>query len=205
MKNYYTIDKLEVGIDEVGRGCLFGPVVVASVIWPKDLIDDILDSQITDSKKLSRKKRNELRYFIEENAIDFSIQFIDEKKIDKINILNATHLAMHKSLDNLNTIPELILVDGNKFNPYYHNNELIENICVIKGDLNYKSIACASILAKEYHDEYINKICNENTNYNNYDLLNNMGYGTKKHIEGINTYGLSDKHRKTFGICKQFN
>jgi ribonuclease HII len=204
MNKYYSKSKLEVGIDEVGRGCLAGPVVAAAVIWPKDINDD-LELQITDSKKLSRKKRNELRYFIEENAIDFSVAFIDEKIIDKKNIFNATQLAMHKALDKLNTIPELILVDGDKFKPYIYNNDIIENICIIKGDLHYKSIACASILAKEYHDDYIKKICETNISYNNYDLLNNMGYGTKKHIDAIKKNGIIEIHRKTFGICKLYN
>tara|TARA_Y100000022_G_C13157693_1_gene332475 strand:- start:93 stop:701 length:609 start_codon:yes stop_codon:yes gene_type:complete len=200
MNNFYDKNKLEVGLDEVGRGCLAGPVVVSAVIWPKDLEHE-LNNEIKDSKKLSKKKRDTLRHFIEENAIDFSVAFVDEKTIDKINIFNSTQLCMHKALEQLNVIPELILVDGNKFKPYYHNNELIENICIVKGDDLYKSIACASILAKTYRDEYMNKLC-ENNDYKKYDFENNKGYGTKTHIDAINKYGITNIHRKSFGICK---
>ena len=194
-----------------GFGCVFNPSIKCKNKKTKKnhvsklMLTKLAEDEIKDSKKLSRKKRNKLRHFIEENAIDFSVSFINNKIIDDINIFNATQLCMHKALDNLNTIPELILVDGNKFNPYYYNNNLIENICIIKGDNYYKSIAAASILAKCYRDEYIEKLCSENTNLNNYDLLNNKGYGTQKHLDGLRKYGLLDIHRKTFGICKEFS
>ena len=202
MKKYYS-DKLEVGIDEVARGCLAGPVFTAAVIWPKDLNCDI-QNQIKDSKKLSRKKRKLLREYIEANAIDFSVSFKDNTIIDDYNILNATHMAMHSALDNLNVVPEFILVDGNSFKPYYYENDLIEHVCIIEGDNRYLSIACASILAKEYHDEYIENLLENDSDLKKYDWENNMCYGTKKHMDAINKYGITKYHRKTFGICKNF-
>jgi len=202
MKKYYS-NKLEVGIDEVARGCLAGPVFTSAVIWPKDLECEF-ENEIKDSKKLSRNKRNLLRDYIECNAIDFSIGYKDNTVIDKYNILNATHMAMHDALDNLNIVPELILVDGNSFKPYYHNNDIIEHICIIEGDNSYLPIACASILAKEYHDEYIKNLIEKEVDLNKYDWLNNMCYGTKKHIDAIKEYGISKYHRKTFGICSHY-
>lgn len=201
--NIYYSDKLEVGIDEVARGCLAGPVFTAAVIWPKDLNCDI-QNQIKDSKKLSRKKRKLLREYIEANAIDFSVSFKDNTIIDDYNILNATHMAMHSALDNLNVVPEFILVDGNSFKPYYYENDLIEHVCIIEGDNRYLSIACASILAKEYHDDYIDTLLKSDSDLKKYDWENNMCYGTKKHMDAINKYGISKYHRKTFGICKNF-
>jgi ribonuclease HII len=202
MKIYYS-DKLEVGIDEVARGCLAGPVFTAAVIWPKDLNCDI-QNQIKDSKKLSRKKRKLLREYIEANAIDFSVAYKDNTIIDEYNILNATHMAMHDALNNLNVVPEFILVDGNSFKPYYYDNDLIEHVCVIEGDNQYLSIACASILAKEYHDEYIENLLENDSDLKKYDWENNMCYGTKKHMDAINKYGITKYHRKTFGICNNF-
>ena len=202
MKKYYS-DKLEVGIDEVARGCLAGPVFTAAVIWPKDLECEY-QNEIKDSKKLSKKKRKSLRDYIEYNAIDFSVSFNDNTIIDKYNILNATHMTMHKSIDKLNIIPELLLVDGNTFKPYYYNNNIIEHICIIEGDNKYLPIACASILAKVYHDEYIENLLNNNKDLNKYDWGNNMCYGAYKHINAIKEYGISKYHRKTFGICKDY-
>ena len=190
MEKYYS-DKLEVGIDEVARGCLAGPVFVAAVIWPKDLECEI-QNEIKDSKKLSRKKRKYLR------------EYKDNNYIDKFNILNSTHKAMHEALNNLNITLELILVDGNSFKPYYQNNELIENVCIIEGDNKYLPIACASILAKEYHDEYIKNLVSNDSSLEVYDWENNMCYGTKKHIEAISNHGLTKYHRKTFGICSSY-
>jgi len=204
MNKFYDKNKLEVGIDEVARGCLAGHVFTAAVIWPNNLNCE-LEKEIKDSKKLSKKKRNFLRYYIEENAIDFSVSYKDNNVIDKYNILNATHMAMHSAIDKLNVIPDLILVDGNSFNPYYNKNELLEHLCIIGGDNKYISIACASILAKEYHDEYIHNLLNNDENLKKYDWENNVCYGTKKHIEAIQKYGLSKYHRKTFGICNNYN
>ena len=206
MQRFLNEELLEVGVDEVARGCLAGPVFSAAVIWPKEIDDDYLrfEAQIKDSKKLSRKKRNELREFIEEVCINFSVNYEDNHKIDKINILNATQCAMHGALKNLNIVPEHILVDGHIFHPYYYNGDLIEHTCIKGGDNKFIPIACASILAKEYHDDYIKNLCEINTNLKKYDWENNMCYGTQKHLEAIKKFGLSDYHRKSFGICKEF-
>ena len=204
LKLKFSKYKTECGTDEAGRGCLAGPVFSAAVIWPKDLNCEI-ENQIKDSKKLSKKKRKMLRDYIEYNAIDFSVAKMDNTIIDKYNILKATHMAMHEALNKLNVVPELILVDGNSFKPYYiDNNELIEHMCVIEGDNNYISIACASILAKVYHDEYIESLIEEDSDLNKYGWESNMCYGTKTHIEAIKEYGLSKYHRRTFGICSDY-
>lgn len=203
---YYNSEKIEVGIDEAGRGCLAGPVFTGAVILPKDFEeeDEDLISQIKDSKKLSRKKRHILKNFIESIALDFNVSYKDNEYIDKHNILKSTHDCMHESVKNLNIVPELILVDGNYFKPYYNDEELIENICIIGGDNKYLPIACASILAKEYHDNYIETLLNQDSNLNVYGWDSNMCYGTQKHIDGIKENGLSKYHRKSFGICKDY-
>ena len=206
MHLYHSIDKLEVGVDEAGRGCLFGRVYSAVVIWNPELnecFNDIQDkiNEIKDSKKLSKKKRKQLKEFIEKYAIDYQVSYIENDEIDKINILNSAIKSMHKALNKLNVVPELILVDGNRFKPYYYNNKEIEHKCIIKGDDNYISIAAASILAKEYRDEYIEDLCKENEDLMKYNLLNNMGYGTQGHRDAIKEYGITDYHRKTFKGC----
>ena len=205
MNIFFDENKLEAGVDEVARGCLAGPVFSAAVIWPKEL--DMPEEEIPiikDSKKLSRKRRAYLREFIEENALDFSVARVDPKDIDKINILNASHLAMHRAIQGLNIVPELLLVDGNSFKPYYDNDELIDHQCIVEGDNKYISIACASILAKEYHDDYILDLCEKDPSLNVYDWQNNMCYGTQIHIDAIKKNGISKYHRKTFGICKNY-
>ena len=206
LKYYYNSEKLEVGIDEAGRGCLAGPVFTAAVILPKEFEDEDkeLISQIKDSKKVPRKKRAILKKFIENIAIDYSVTFKDNNYIDKNNILKSTQDSMHESVRTLNIIPELILVDGNYFKPYYNDEELIENICIIGGDNKYLPIACASILAKESHDEYILNLINNDQKLENYGWQSNMCYGTQKHIDGIKNNGLSKYHRKSFGICKDY-
>ena len=208
MNLYYNQNNLEVGIDEVARGCLFGRVYTAAVIWTNDEIENKeFDLPIIkDSKKLSKKKREELFNLIKEYALDYSITYIEPDIIDNFNILNSTLLSMHNALDNLNIQVDNILVDGNRFNPYITSNGiLIPHKCIIDGDEKYQSIACASILAKVAHDHYIEELCQKFPDLNEkYDLLSNMGYGTKKHQEGIIKYGLSSFHRKTFGICKKY-
>ena len=206
MLKYYNSEKIEVGIDEAGRGCLAGPVFTGAVILPKEFEkeDEDLIYQIKDSKKLSKKKRHMLRNFIESIAIDYSVTYKDNIFIDKNNILNSTLLSMHDAISQLNIVPELILVDGNSFKPYYYNNELIENICVIGGDDKYLPIACASILAKEYHDDYIKNLIESDSKYLNYGWDTNMCYGTEKHLQGIREYGITDYHRKSFGICSKY-
>ena len=202
--------RLEVGIDEAGRGCLAGPVVAAAVCMPIDwdlLSDSDLSilKMIKDSKKMTKKNRNICRQFIENVAIDWGVGVSDNNEIDSINILRATHNAMHKALDNLNTVPEHIIVDGNRFKPYIHTSgEFITHTCFINGDNRYLSIAAASIIAKVYRDNYITRLSEDNEELKIYDWENNKGYGTKKHINAIMEYGISKYHRKTFGICSKY-
>ena len=205
LKQFYEKDKIEVGLDEAGRGCLFGPVCVAGVIWlDEDPIQDDKDYEIKDSKKVSEKKRTLLKDYIKDNAIAYSIQLIHHEDIDKYNILNATMTGMHKCLDEITDLLSIdtILVDGNHFDFYSDNNDnYINHVCVIDGDNTYKSIAAASILAKTYRDEWIHKLVDENPELEKYDLRNNKGYGTKKHLDAIKKYGITEWHRKSFGIC----
>ena len=206
MLNCFKHSVLEAGVDEVARGCLFGRVYAAAVIWrnEKDL-DNLLKitnqnkKKIIDSKKLNKFQRADLKSYIESYALDFGVGWASAKEIDNMNIRNATFLAMHRALDNLVLKPEHIIVDGNDFEIY---NTITHN-CVIKGDDKYTSIAAASILAKVYHDNYITNLVLKNPDMQKYDLHKNMGYGTKKHISSIIEYGLLDEHRKTFGICKK--
>jgi len=144
--------------------------------------------------------------YIKENAIDWSVGYFDELQIDEINIFNATFGAMHKALDNLQVRPEMILVDGCHFTPYTFENKEISHVCIEKGDDTYSSIAAASILAKVSHDKYIDDLCIEHEYLNTfYGLSSNKGYGTAQHIEGIKRHGISKWHRKTFGICRNYN
>jgi len=205
MEQYLEKDKLELGIDEAGRGCLFGPVSVAGVVWlPTDPIPSI---EIKDSKKLSLKKRLLAYEYILDNSIANTSLLIHHEDIDKDNILKSTLKGMHKCVDNITDQLNIdtILVDGNQFNFYMDKNgECINHKCVIKGDDTYKSIAAASILAKVNRDNYINNLCEEYPELKKYDIHNNKGYGTKKHLNAIKEYGITKWHRKTFGICKEY-
>ena len=203
LKQFYETDKIEVGLDEAGRGCLFGPVCVSGVIWLDE--DPEPELEIRDSKKVSEKKRMLLKDYILDNAIAYSIVLVDHDNIDKYNILQATLRGMHQCLDNITDIINIdtILVDGNHFDFYSDRNDnYINHICVVDGDNTYKSIAAASILAKTYRDEWINKLVDENPELEKYDLRNNKGYGTKRHLDAIKEYGVTKWHRKSFGICK---
>jgi ribonuclease HII len=207
MKSFYNQNLIEAGLDEVARGCLFGRVYAASVIWRNDKdLNNLLNKLnmkhmiIKDSKKLTPKKRKELRDYIENVALDYSVGWVCQKEVDTLNIRNATFKAMHISLDNLTLNPQSLIVDGNEFAIYKMTNHK----CFVKGDNIYTSIAAASILAKVYHDEYIEQLIKDNPDLKKYDLQNNMGYGTQKHIAAIKKYGITDYHRKTFGICKDF-
>lgn len=186
---FYQEEFLEVGCDEAGRGCLAGPVFAAAVILPKDFSHPLL----TDSKQLSDKDRKALRIEIEEKAVAYAIAKVDHDEIDRINILNASFLAMHKAIDMLVEKPNFIIVDGNRFKPY--NN--IAHQCVIKGDEKYYSIAAASILAKTYRDDFMDAIHHE---FPYYDWNKNKGYPTTKHRLAILEYGMSIYHRKTFRV-----
>tara|TARA_B100001175_G_scaffold314183_1_gene323050 strand:- start:199 stop:801 length:603 start_codon:yes stop_codon:yes gene_type:complete len=200
MKNYHKNDCIEVGIDEVGRGCMLGRVYTASVIWPIDYIED-KNFVIKDSKKLSKKEREKLYDYIIDTSIEWNVNYIENTEIDKINILNATMKSMHQNLDNMFIDVDHILVDGTIF----YNYKNIDHTCVVKGDNKYYSIAAASILAKVEHDWYIEDLCKNMIDLNlKYDLLNNMGYGTKNHIDGIKKNGITEFHRKSFGICKNY-
>tara|TARA_B100001094_G_scaffold200280_1_gene194306 strand:- start:1 stop:624 length:624 start_codon:yes stop_codon:yes gene_type:complete len=205
LKKFHTENLKEVGIDEAGRGCLFGPVCVASVSLNMD--GNPLISEIKDSKKLSQKKRDILYDIIKENSI-YSIQLINEEVIDKENILQATLKGMHLSLDELdmNTNIDLILVDGNHFPPYFSitQDKFLKHECVINGDNTYVNIAAASILAKVTRDRYIIDLCEKNENLKKYDLHKNKGYGTKKHMEAIKEFGIVEGHRKSFKPCSNY-
>ena len=202
MKQFYQKNKIEVGLDEAGRGALIGPVCVGAVILG-DIINNPPPYPIKDSKKCSPKIRKILREYIENNSIAFSVQFISEKTIDHINVLQATMQGMHKCIDEITKQINIdtILVDGNYFKIYTDENfEPINHACIIKGDNTYMNIAAASILAKEYHDDYITNLVEINPILNNYDLLNNKGYGTKHHINTIKEWGKSEWHRKSVTI-----
>jgi ribonuclease HII len=205
MNQFYQENKLEVGLDEAGRGCLLGPVCIGAVIM-NDIRDLPPPHEIRDSKKCSPKVRSELRRYIEDNAIAFNVQMIHEERIDKVNILEATMEGMEKCLDNITSVINIdkILVDGTYFPIYMDKNtfEAISHICIPGGDDKYLNIAAASILAKEYHDEYIMNLCSANPDLNKYDLKNNKGYGTKSHMEALKEYGPSIYHRKSFKPCQ---
>lgn len=194
--NLLDNDKIEVGLDEAGRGPLIGRVYAAVVNWG----DTPINEDVNDSKKLSPKKRNQVLKWIQENVDEWAVGFAEPEEIDEINILEATKLSMHRALDHLEFKPDYLIIDGVGWEKKFPE---FNTTSIIKGDANYYSIAAASIIAKEYHDDYIKKLCNDNPELvDKYDLLNNMGYGTKKHIEGIKKYGLSEFHRKTFQLKK---
>ena len=202
LKQFYDKNKIELGIDEAGRGCLFGPVCIGSVILG-DIETNPPPYPIRDSKKCSPKITKILKYYIENNAIAYNVQFIDEKTIDKLNILQATVRGMHQCVDEIlkQVSIDTILVDGNYF-PFYFDKECepIDHVCIPKGDNTYLNIAAASILAKEYHDEYILNLVKENPELEKYNLHKNKGYGTKEHLNAIQEYGLTQWHRKSFKI-----
>ena len=189
LKNNYYIGKIEAGCDEAGRGCLAGSVYAAAVILPDDYQNDLLN----DSKQLTEKRRYQLREIIERDAVAWAVGIVTPEEIDKINILNASILAMHRALDQLKVRPEAIIVDGNRFKPY--NN--IPHTTIVKGDGKYLSIAAASILAKTYRDDYMNRLAEE---YPQYDWLSNKGYPTKKHREAIKQFGITPYHRKSYNL-----
>ena len=192
LASYLHKNKIEVGCDEAGRGCLAGPVVAAAVILPKNFKQPLLN----DSKKLSEKKRILLRTEIKEHAIAYAVGIVDHKEIDKINILNASILAMHRALDQIKNPFDSILVDGNRFKNY---NET-EHHCIIKGDGKYLSIAAASILAKTYRDDFMKKLHLELPQY---QWENNKGYPTKSHRAAIKKIGVSQYHRKSFKLLPE--
>lgn len=189
LKSHYYEGLVEAGCDEAGRGCLAGSVYAAAVILPENYENDMLN----DSKKLSAKKRYVLREIIERDALAWAVGIVTPEEIDRINILNASFLAMHRALDQLGTHPEVIIIDGNRFKPYRD----LPFTTIVKGDGKYLSIAAASILAKTYRDDYMLSLAEE---YPQYDWQSNMGYPTKKHREAIRKYGITPFHRKSYNL-----
>ena len=189
LESCYYKGKVEAGCDEAGRGCLAGSVYAAAVILPEDYQNELLN----DSKQLTEKKRYQLREIIERDAVAWAVGVVTLEEIDKMNILNASILAMHRALDQLKVRPEAVIVDGNRFKKYKD----LPHTTIVKGDGKYLSIAAASILAKTYRDDYMNRLAEE---YPQYDWLSNKGYPTKKHREAIRQYGITPYHRKTFNM-----
>ena len=186
---HYYEGKIEVGCDEAGRGCLAGSVYAAAVILPDGYQNELLN----DSKQLTEKRRYQLREIIERDAVAWAVGIVTPEEIDKINILNASILAMHRALDQLKVRPEAIIVDGNRFKKYQD----LPHTTIVKGDGKYLAIAAASILAKTYRDDYMNRLAEQ---YPQYDWLSNKGYPTKKHREAIRQYGITPYHRKSYNL-----
>ncbi|MGP1626137.1 ribonuclease HII [Prevotella koreensis] len=189
LKDYYKEGVTEAGCDEAGRGCLAGSVYAAAVIFPAGYTNE----ELNDSKQLTDRRRKRLREIIERDALAWTVGIVTPEEIDRINILNASILAMHRALDMLKVRPESIIVDGNRFKPYHD----IEHTCVVKGDAKYLSIAAASILAKTYRDDYMDSLAKE---YPQYDWTSNKGYPTKKHREALRLYGITPYHRKSYNL-----
>jgi len=189
LENYLLKGRVEAGCDEAGRGCLAGPVVAAAVVLPADFYHPLLN----DSKQTTEKQREELRPYIEQHAISYSVARLTPKQIDKINILNASFKAMHKAVKGLTVTPDHLLIDGNRFNPYRG----IAHTCIIKGDGKYTAIAAASILAKTYRDEYMKK---QHQKFPYYNWLSNKGYPTSEHRNALDKYGPCALHRQSFRL-----
>lgn len=189
LKSHFYEGKIEAGCDEAGRGCLAGSVYAAAVILPDDYQNELLN----DSKQLTEKKRYQLREIIQRDAVAWAVGIVTPEEIDKINILNASILAMHRALDQLKVRPEAVIVDGNRFKKYQD----LPHTTIVQGDGKYLSIAAASILAKTYRDDYMNQLAEE---YPQYDWLSNKGYPTKKHREAIKQFGITPYHRKSYNL-----
>lgn len=189
LENHYYEGLVEAGCDEAGRGCLAGSVFAAAVILPPDYENELLN----DSKKLTDRKRKQLREIIEHDAVDWAVGIVDPGEIDEINILNASILAMHRALDQLKVRPEAVIVDGNRFKPYRD----LPYTTIVKGDGKYLSIAAASILAKTYRDDYMDRLAED---YPQYDWKSNKGYPTKKHRQAIRECGITPFHRRSFTL-----
>lgn len=187
LQNHLQDTLIEAGCDEAGRGCLAGPVFAGAVILPKDFYHPLLN----DSKKVTEANRYELRSYIEQNAVAWAVAKIEVDEIDHINILKASIKAMHQAVDQLKPVPELLLIDGNRFYPY----KRIKHECIIKGDGLYASIAAASILAKTYRDDYMLEL---HEKFPDYGWDQNKGYGTLSHRKALVTNGLTEHHRKSF-------
>ena len=204
LASHYYEGKIEAGCDEAGRGCLAGSVFAAAVILPDGYENPLLN----DSKQLTERRRYELRQQIERDAVSWAVGIVTAEEIDKINILNASILAMHRALDQLTVRPEAIIVDGNRFKPYFppltsHLSPLtthqspLPHTTIVKGDGKYMAIAAASILAKTYRDDYMNELAKQ---YPQYDWQSNKGYPTKKHRQAIKEFGVTPFHRKSYNL-----
>lgn len=204
LASHYYQGKIEAGCDEAGRGCLAGSVYAAAVIFPEDYQNE----ELNDSKQLTDRKRHELRAVIERDAIAWAVGIVTPEEIDKINILNASFLAMHRALDQLKVRPEAIIVDGNRFRPYVDRSRTavdadqnapspLPHTCIVKGDGKYLSIAAASILAKTYRDDYMDELAEQ---YPQYDWKSNKGYPTRKHRDAIRQYGVTPYHRMSYHL-----
>ena len=197
--SHYYEGKVEAGCDEAGRGCLAGSVYAAAVILP----DGYQNPLLNDSKQLSERRRYELRDIIQRDAVAWAVGIVTPEEIDRINILNASILAMHRALDQLKVCPEAIIVDGNRFRPYcpvvggISADAPLPHTTIVKGDAKYLSIAAASILAKTYRDDYMNRLAEE---YPQYDWRSNKGYPTRKHREAIRQYGITPYHRRSYNL-----
>jgi ribonuclease HII len=189
LNNNYSGFKLECGIDEAGRGCGSGPVVASAVI----IDSNFYHPKLNDSKKMSKKTRIEVFDFIKENSISWSVGISTPKEIDELNILQATMLAMHRAIENLKIKPEYLIIDGN----YFKNKTDIDYSTIVKGDSKFTSISAASVIAKVTRDNIMTELHND---YPHYDWLSNMGYLTKKHLDGIREFGICEHHRKTFNF-----
>ena len=192
LKKWFLKNTVEAGTDEAGRGCLAGPVVAAAVVLPVNFYHPLLN----DSKQLTEKQRETLRPFIEKNALAFGVSYVFEAKIDEINILQASILAMHLAIEKLNIEPEHIIVDGNKFKSYKN----IPHTTIVKGDAKFMSIAAASVLAKTYRDDFMQKLDAE---FPNYHWKKNKGYPTLVHRNAIREFGITVFHRKTFRLLPE--
>ena len=193
LKRFFKKGLVEAGCDEAGRGCLAGPVFAAAVILPANFWHTLLN----DSKQVTEEDRNKLRPIIERKAIAWAVGIVDHVEIDRINILKASFKAMHLAIDQLQTRPELLLIDGHIFSPYFG----IIHQCIVQGDAKYTSIAAASILAKTHRDAFMQQLHQE---YPHYGWQENKGYATRFHRDSIKEHGLSPFHRKTFGICNEW-
>lgn len=189
LKSHYYEGLVEAGCDEAGRGCLAGSVYAAAVILPHDYHNDLLN----DSKQLTEKRRYQLREIVQRDAVAWAVGIVTPEEIDRINILNASILAMHRALDQLAVRPEIVIVDGNRFKKYQD----LPHTTIVKGDGKYLSIAAASILAKTYRDDYMNRLAET---YPQYDWQSNKGYPTRKHREAIRQYGTTPYHRMSYNL-----
>lgn len=199
--NHYYEGLIEAGCDEAGRGCLAGAVYAAAVILPPDYHN----ADLNDSKQLTEKKRYMLREQIERDAVSWAVGIVTPEEIDKINILQASFLAMHRAIDQLTPCPEALIIDGNRFTPYHpiigggtsRAEAALPHTTIVKGDGKYHAIAAASILAKTYRDDYMNRLAEE---YPQYDWRSNKGYPTKKHRQAIREYGVTPYHRLSYNL-----